>query len=52
MDEIIRMLEDICPSVDIRTCDTLVDDGVLDSFAENFNSAQEIWNMVQRLQDE
>ena len=74
MDEIIRMLEDICPSVDIKSCDTLVDDGVLDSFAivslvgdlndkfdieitpadivpENFNSAEDIWNMVQRLQD-
>jgi D-alanine--poly(phosphoribitol) ligase subunit 2 len=33
MDDIIAMLEDICPTVDIEHSDSLVDDGVLDSFA-------------------
>ena len=70
-----EILEDVQPDVDFECCDTLIDDGMLDSFAilsivseledqfeisvspadiipENFNSAQAIWAMVQRLQGE
>ena len=65
----------IQPDADYETCTTLIDDGILDSFAilsivaeledtfgvqvtpaeiipENFNSAQALWNMVQKLQAE
>ena len=74
MDELIEILEDIQPDADYETCTTLIDDGILDSFAilsiveledefdvsvtpadiipENFNSAQALWAMVQRLQAE
>ena len=74
MDRIIEILEEIIPGEDIETCDTLVDDEILDSFAiislvaaleeeyditispaelipENFNSAESIWEMVERLTD-
>ena len=75
MDTLMEILEDLQPDVDFEICDTLIDDGMLDSFAilsivseledqfeisvspadiipENFNSAQAIWAMVQRLQGE
>ena len=75
MDTLLEILEDVQPDVDFESCDTLIDDGMLDSFAilsivseledqfeisvspadiipENFNSAQAIWAMVQRLQGE
>ena len=75
MDTLMEILEDVQPDVDFESCDTLIDDGMLDSFAilsivseledkieisvspadiipENFNSAQAIWAMVQRLQGE
>lgn len=75
MERVIEILEDIEPGVDYSTCTTLIDDGILDSFAilsivgeledefdisitpveiipENFNSAEALWNMVQRLQEE
>ena len=68
-----EILEDIQPDADYDTCTTLIDDGILDSFAilsivgeledafdikitpaeiipENFNSAQSLWAMVQKLQ--
>lgn len=32
MDEIIEIMEEIDPDNDYRTCDTLIDDGILDSF--------------------
>ena len=74
MDQLLELLEDIQPDADYATCTTLIDDGILDSFAilsivgeleetfnvsvspaeiipENFNSAQALWAMVQRLQD-
>ena len=74
MEKLIEILEDIQPDA-ARTCTTLIDDGILDSFAilsivgeledefdvsvtpadiipENFNSAQALWAMVQRLQAE
>lgn len=75
MEELLEILEEIQPDADYETCDTLIDDGILDSFAilsivgeledafdvqitpaeivpENFNSAQALWEMVQRLQAE
>ena len=75
METLMEILEDVQPDVDFESCDTLIDDGMLDSFAilsivseledqfeisvspadiipENFNSAQAIWAMVQRLQGE
>ena len=33
MDELIEVLEDIQPDADYETCTTLIDDGILDSFA-------------------
>ena len=33
MDEVIQILEEIQPDNDYETCDTLIDDGILDSFA-------------------
>ena len=33
MDRIIEILEEIIPGEDVETCDTLVDDEILDSFA-------------------
>ena len=73
MDELIEILEDIQPDADYENCTTLIDDGILDSFAilsivseledaydiritpaeiipENFNSAEALYAMVQRLQ--
>ncbi len=32
MDELLDILEEIKPDVDIKTCVTLIDDGILDSF--------------------
>ena len=75
MEKLIEILEDIQLDADYETCTTLIDDGILDSFAilsivgeledefdvsvtpadiipENFNSAQALWAMVQRLQAE
>lgn len=74
MEELLEILEDINPDVDYATCDTLIDDHILDSFAilslisdiedtfdvtvlpgeivpANFNSAQGIWEMIQRMQE-
>ncbi|MDD3219830.1 MAG: acyl carrier protein [Lachnospiraceae bacterium] len=73
MEKLLEILEDIQPEADYENCTTLIDDGILDSFAilsivseledafgvsitpaeiipENFNSAQALWNMVERLQ--
>ncbi len=75
MEELIEILQDIQPDADYENCTTLIDDGILDSFAvlsivseledqydirvspadivpENFNSAQAIYAMVQRLRGE
>ena len=75
MDEILAILQDLHPDVDFETCDTLIDDGMLDSFdivtiiaeisdafdvkigaeqivPENFNSAEALWDLVRRLEDE
>lgn len=44
MDKLIEILEDIQLGVDFRNCDTLIEDGLLDSFA--------ILSIVSELQDE
>lgn len=44
MEELMEILEDIQPDADFDTCETLIDDGVLDSFA--------ILSIVSELQDE
>ena len=74
MEKLLEILEDIQPDADYETCTTLIDDGILDSFAilsivaeledvfgisvtpaeivpENFNSADAMWKMIQRLQE-
>lgn len=74
MEKLIEILNDIQPDADYENCTTLIDDGLLDSFAilsivgeledefdisvtpmdivpANFNSAQALWEMVQRLQN-
>lgn len=74
MERLLEILEEINPDIDFENCTTLIDDGLLDSFAileivaeindafdvevsapeiipENFNSAQALWAMLQRLKD-
>ena len=43
MDKLIEILEEIQPDADYETCETLIDDGILDSFA--------ILSIVSELQD-
>ena len=43
MDRLMEILEEIQPDADYETCDTLIDDGILDSFA--------IISIVSELQD-
>lgn len=75
MDELLEILEEMHPDVDFEIYDTLVDDGILDSFdivelvseirnifdvripaemivPENFNSAEALYELIQRLEDE
>ena len=75
MEELIEILEDLHPDVDFMNCDTLIKDGMLDSFdiisivsevaevfdvvisaeyivPDNFNSAQALYSLIQRLEDE
>lgn len=75
MEELIKVLEEIQPGVDYKTCKTLIDDHILDSFGilslvseiednfdievspaelipENFNSAESLWAMIERLREE
>ena len=61
MDQLLDILTEVNSDVDYETCDTLVDDGILDSFdiditpvdivPENFNSAEAMWDMIQRLSE-
>ncbi|MCD7832775.1 MAG: acyl carrier protein [Lachnospiraceae bacterium] len=44
METLLEILEDIQPDADYQNCDTLIDDGILDSFA--------ILSIVSELQDE
>lgn len=75
MDELLEILEEMHPDVDFENTDTLIDDGILDSFdivflisqikevfdvkigaehivPENFNSAEAIWELIKKLEDE
>ena len=75
MQELLEILQDLHPEVDFETCDTLIDDGILDSFdmvaitaevnetfdvaipaeeivPENFNSAEALHALIERLADE
>lgn len=75
MDELLEILTDLHPDVDFETCDTLIDDKILDSFdivsiiaeindvfdvtipaeeivPENFNSAEALYDLIERLADE
>ena len=68
-------MKELHPEVDFETCDTLIDDKILDSFdivtiiseinteydvaipaeeiiPENFNSAEALYDLIERLQDE
>lgn len=72
MEELMEILEDICPDVDFETETSLIDGKVISSFEilsiiseisetygiklspaeiipENFNSAEALWKMIQRL---
>ena len=44
MDTLMEILEDVQPDVDFESCDTLIDDGMLDSFA--------ILSIVSELEDQ
>lgn len=44
MEKLLEILEDIQPDADYENCETLIDDGILDSFA--------ILSIVSELQDE
>ena len=75
MEALLDILQELHPEVDFTTCDTLVDDKILDSFdiitiiteinseydvaipaeeiiPENFNSAEALYDLIERLQDE
>lgn len=75
MEELLAILEDLHPEVDFKTCHTLVDDKIIDSFdivsliaeihsefdvaipaeeiiPENFNSAEALYRLIERLEDE
>lgn len=75
METLLEILNDLHPDVDFETCDTLIDDEILDSFdivsliaeisnefdvtisakdiiPDNFNSAQALWALIERLEDE
>lgn len=74
MEELLSILREMHPDIDFTTCDTLIDDKILDSMdivslvaeisdnfdvdvppeelvPENFNSAQALWAMIQRLDE-
>ena len=74
MEQLLEILTEVNSDVDYETCDTLIDDGIFDSFdivsivgelddtfdieitpvdiiPDNFNSAEAMWDMIQRLQD-
>ncbi|MBR6526596.1 MAG: acyl carrier protein [Lachnospiraceae bacterium] len=75
MEALLEILSDLHPEVDFESCDTLIDDEILDSFdivsliaeisnefdvtisakdiiPDNFNSAQALWALIERLEDE
>ena len=50
MDQLMDILTEVNSDVDYETCDTLVDDGILDSF-DIVSIAEAMWEMIQRLSD-
>ena len=75
MEQLLEILSDLHPEVDFEECDTLIDDGILDSFdivsliseineefdvvisaehiiPENFNSAEALFALIERLEEE
>ncbi len=75
MEQLLEILLDLHPEVDFEECDTLIDDGILDSFdivsliseineefdvvisaehiiPENFNSAEALYALIERLEEE
>lgn len=75
MEDLLEILQELHPEVDFETCNTLIDDKILDSFdiitivtevnsemgvaipaeemvPENFNSAQALYDLICRLEDE
>ncbi|MCD8077632.1 MAG: acyl carrier protein [Lachnospiraceae bacterium] len=75
MEALLEVLRELHPEVDFETCDTLLDEEILDSDdlmilldaivrdydvqvpqeevnAENFNSAETIYDLIERLQNE
>ena len=75
MEQLLQILSDLHPEVDFKECDTLIDDGILDSFdivsliseineefdvvisaehiiPENFNSAEALYALIERLEEE
>ena len=66
MNELLEILNEIDDTIDYETETGLIDDHLLDSFAiislvsidaaemtpENFNSATNLWKMVERLQED
>lgn len=75
MEALLEILKELHPEVDFETCDTLIDDKILDFFdivtiiseinteydvaipaeeiiPENFNSAEALYDLIERLQDE
>ena len=75
MEALLEILSDLHPEVDFESCDTLIDDEILDSFdivsliaeisnefdvtisakdiiPDNFNSAEALWALIERLEDE
>ena len=74
MEELLSILRELHPDIDFETCDTLIDDKILDSIdivslvaeisdtfdvaipaeelvPENFNSAEALWDLIQRLDE-
>ena len=75
MEQLLKILEEIDPSVDYTTCEDLIDGQYLDSLSiislvaeiedafditiptveiipDHFNSAQRLWEMISRLQED
>ena len=58
MDELLEILTDLHPEVDFELETGLIDNKILDSFdiitiiPENFNSAEALWALIEKLEDE
>ena len=75
MNELLDILQEMHSDVDFENCDSLIEDGILDSFdivtliarvqdvfdvkigaehitPENFSSAETIWELIKKIEDE